>query len=76
MRPDHVHVLSVVRPGADLLDGAEGIAFARDINDVLAKAVAAHPDRFAGFAHLPMRSRKPRPTNLNGQSATLVSAAR
>jgi predicted TIM-barrel fold metal-dependent hydrolase len=51
-----VHVLSSSGPGADLLDGAEGVAFARDINDVLAKAVAAHPDRFAGFAHLPMRS--------------------
>ncbi len=51
-----VHVLSSSGPGADLLDGAEGVAFARDINDVLAKAFAAHPDRFAGFAHLPMRS--------------------
>jgi uncharacterized protein len=51
-----VHVLSASGPGAFLLDGAEGIAFARDINDVLAKAVAAHPDRFAGFAHLPMNS--------------------
>jgi predicted TIM-barrel fold metal-dependent hydrolase len=51
-----VHVLSASGPGANLLHGAEGIAFARDINDVLAKAVAAHPDRFAGFAHLPMNS--------------------
>lgn len=51
-----MQVLSVSGPGADLVDGAEGIAFARDINNVLAKAVAAHPDRFAGFAHLPMRS--------------------
>jgi uncharacterized protein len=51
-----VHVLSSSGPGADLLDGADGIAFARDINDVLAEAVSAHPDRFVGFAHLPMRS--------------------
>ncbi len=51
-----VHVLSASGPGANLLQGGEGIAFARDINDVLAKAVAAHPDRFAGFAHLPMNS--------------------
>jgi uncharacterized protein len=51
-----VHVLSASGPGADLLDGNEGIAFARDINDVLAKAVAVHPDRLAGFAHLPMNS--------------------
>src|SRR6201995_4672569 len=51
-----VHVLSASGPGAFLLQGAEGIAFARDINDVLGKAVAAHPDRFAGFAHLSINS--------------------
>jgi uncharacterized protein len=51
-----VQVLSVSGPGADLLDGEDGVAFARDINDHLAKAVAAHPDRLAGFAHLPMRA--------------------
>jgi predicted TIM-barrel fold metal-dependent hydrolase len=51
-----VQVLSATGPGAYLLDGAEGVAFARDINDVLGKAVAAHPGRLAGFAHLPMRS--------------------
>jgi predicted TIM-barrel fold metal-dependent hydrolase len=51
-----VHVLSASGPGAYLLHGSEGIAFARDVNDVLAKAVAAHPRRFAGFAHLPMNS--------------------
>jgi uncharacterized protein len=51
-----VHVLSASGPGAYLLDGNEGIAFARDINDMLAKAVASHPDRLAGFAHLPMNS--------------------
>jgi uncharacterized protein len=51
-----VHVLSASGPGAFLLHGDEGIAFASDINDVLAKAVAAQPNRFAGFAHLPMNS--------------------
>jgi uncharacterized protein len=51
-----VHVLSASGPGASQLEGAAGEAFARDINDVLGKAVAAHPDRFAGFAHLPMNS--------------------
>jgi uncharacterized protein len=51
-----VHVLSASGPGANLLHGTEGVGFARDINDVLAKGVAAHPDRFAGFAHLPMNS--------------------
>jgi predicted TIM-barrel fold metal-dependent hydrolase len=51
-----VQVLSLTGPGADLVAGAEGIALARDINDALAKAIAEHPDRFAGFAHLPMQS--------------------
>jgi uncharacterized protein len=49
-----VQVLSASGPGADLLDPAESIPFARDYNDVLAKRVAEHPDRLAGFAHLPM----------------------
>src|ERR1700722_9331734 len=51
-----VQVLSASGPGADLVDGAEGVSVARDMNDVLARAIAARPDRFAGFAHLPMRS--------------------
>jgi predicted TIM-barrel fold metal-dependent hydrolase len=49
-----VHVLSASGPGADLLDPAESIPFARDYNDALARRVAEHPDRLAGFAHLPM----------------------
>lgn len=49
-----VQVLSASGPGADLLPPAEGAAFARDLNDTLARAVAEHPDRYAGFAHLPM----------------------
>jgi uncharacterized protein len=51
-----MHVLSLAGPGANLLDGAEGIALARDINDILADSIAEYPERFAGFAHLPMRS--------------------
>jgi len=51
-----VQVLSASGPGADLADGAEGVSLARDMNDLLAKTVSEHPDRFAGFAHLPMRS--------------------
>lgn len=49
-----VQVLSLVGPGADILPGADGVAFARGTNDTLARAVAEHPDRYAGFAHLPM----------------------
>lgn len=49
-------VLSLSGPGADLVDGPEGASLARDINDALAKTISEYPDRFAGFAHLPMRS--------------------
>lgn len=50
-----VQVVSASMPGADLLDGADGIAFAQATNDMLAGAVKRHPRRLAGFAHLPMR---------------------
>jgi uncharacterized protein len=51
-----VQVLSLAGPGADLVDGAAGLALARELNDALAAAVREHPDRFAGFAHLPIAS--------------------
>jgi uncharacterized protein len=51
-----MHVLSLAGPGADLVEGSDGTALAHDINDALANAIAAYPDRFAGFAHLPMAS--------------------
>jgi predicted TIM-barrel fold metal-dependent hydrolase len=41
---------SVVAPRS----GDEGVKLARQSNDQLAEAIAAHPDRFAGFASLPM----------------------
>lgn len=49
-----VQVLSGPGPGAELLPPAEGLAFAQEYNDRLAAAIARHPDRFFGFAHLPM----------------------
>jgi predicted TIM-barrel fold metal-dependent hydrolase len=51
-----VQVLSNSGPGPDLLSGADGIALARELNDHLAAAVARHPDRFAGFASLPLQT--------------------
>jgi predicted TIM-barrel fold metal-dependent hydrolase len=51
-----VQVLSASGPGADLVDGADGVTLACKTNDALAEAIARHPDRFAGFAHLPMRA--------------------
>jgi len=46
-----VQVLSP--PGMQTFPAAEAVALARDANDQLAAAIAAHPDRFAGFATLP-----------------------
>jgi uncharacterized protein len=51
-----VQVLSISGPGPDLVPGPDGIAMAREINDHLAAAIAKHPDRFAGFAALPLQS--------------------
>ena len=51
-----MQVLSGTGPGPDLVAGPDGIAMARELNDHLAEAIARHPDRFAGFAVLPMQS--------------------
>jgi len=51
-----MQVLSGAGPGPDLVPGADGVAMAREMNDHLAAAIARHPDRFAGFAVLPMQS--------------------
>ena len=48
-----VQVLSYTAPGVQVLPAAEAIPLARDANDQLAAAIAAHPERFAGFATLP-----------------------
>ena len=51
-----VQVLSNSGPGPDLVPGPDGVAMARETNDHLAKAISHHPDRFAGFAALPLQS--------------------
>ena len=51
-----VQVLSNTGPGPDLVPGPDGVGIAREMNDHLAAAIARHPDRFAGFAVLPMQS--------------------
>jgi|1186.fasta_scaffold75898_1 predicted TIM-barrel fold metal-dependent hydrolase len=48
-------VLSVNLPGVDLFDPANAVAIAREANDELLELVAAHPDRLAAFATLPMQ---------------------
>jgi uncharacterized protein len=50
-----MQVLSNSGPGPDLVPGPDGVAIARELNDHLATAIARHPDRFAGFATLPMQ---------------------
>jgi uncharacterized protein len=49
-----VQVLSVAGPGADLVPGQQGIDLACAYNDALAEACVRHPDRYHGFAHVPM----------------------
>ena len=51
-----VQVLSNSGPGPDLVAGPDGVVMARETNDHLAKIVAGRPDRFAGFAALPLQS--------------------
>jgi uncharacterized protein len=48
-----VQILSYTTPGTQVLSASEAVPLARDANDQVALAVAAHPDRFAGFATLP-----------------------
>jgi gamma-resorcylate decarboxylase len=51
-----IAVLSLASNGIqDVLDRADAAAIAREANDALADVVAAHPDRFAAFAALPMQ---------------------
>ena len=49
-----LQVLSVSGPGADIASPDTAPALARAFNDALARVAAGHPDRYAGFAHLPM----------------------
>jgi predicted TIM-barrel fold metal-dependent hydrolase len=48
-------VLSVNIPGLDWFESADAETIARDTNDELYALVAAHPDRLAAFAALPMQ---------------------
>ncbi len=51
-----VQVLSSSGPGPDIVPGPDGVAMSREMNEYLAAAIARHPDRFAGFATLPMQA--------------------
>ena len=49
-----VNVLSVTTPALHNLEAEESVTLARSTNDVLAATVRANPERFQGFATLPM----------------------
>src|SRR5579884_3254786 len=48
-----IQVLSHTAAGIPQIPASEAVPLARAINDQLAAAIHAHPDRFAGFATLP-----------------------
>ncbi len=50
-----MQVLSLSASGLDKLDQTTRTSLVRECNDALAEAVSAHPDRFAGFAHLALQ---------------------
>ena len=50
-----MQLLSHSVPGPEMLDPSEAVELARQANDAVAVAVTRHPDRFRGFATLPMR---------------------
>jgi aminocarboxymuconate-semialdehyde decarboxylase len=50
-----VHALSLMPPMVYWADGALGVRLARIVNDALAEATRAHPDRFMGLAILPLQ---------------------
>jgi predicted TIM-barrel fold metal-dependent hydrolase len=48
-------VMSLAAMGFDALDAATATALAQDVNDELAAAVSAHPERLGGFATLGLK---------------------
>jgi aminocarboxymuconate-semialdehyde decarboxylase len=50
-----IHALSLMPPMVYWADAALGLRVARIVNDALAEAARAHPDRFIGLATLPMQ---------------------
>jgi aminocarboxymuconate-semialdehyde decarboxylase len=50
-----MHALSLMPPMVYWADGALGVRLARLVNDALAEATRAHPDRFVALATLPLQ---------------------
>lgn len=53
-----MQVLSLTSPVADLVPAEEAVKICREANDITKKHIDEHPDRFAGFATLPMSDPK------------------
>src|ERR1700759_1361354 len=49
-----VQVLSVTTTGVEGVEPPHAVSLARDANDLMARTIRAHPDRFEGFATLPV----------------------
>ena len=66
-------ILSHTVPGVQgLLDGPSAVTAAREINDFLAaEVIAARPDRFAGFASIPLQDPTEAPRELERAVTTL-----
>jgi aminocarboxymuconate-semialdehyde decarboxylase len=60
-----VHALSLNPPMVYWGDGALGIRLARIVNDAMAEATQAHPDRFVALATLPMQDPEAAVSELN-----------
>ncbi|RAI44374.1 hypothetical protein [Rhodoplanes roseus] len=71
-----VQVVSQSGPNADLLPPDEAPAMARAYNDRPKQMVDAHPDRFAGFAHLPMTAPEAAADDLQCASDTIRTGGR
>jgi predicted TIM-barrel fold metal-dependent hydrolase len=48
-------VISLTTPGVEQFEPALGVKLAREANDILAEGIAKHPDRYKGFAALPIQ---------------------
>ena len=68
---DRTRGLRLAGPGVQIeRDTMTAIAKARKANDFLAGEILKHPDRYSGFAHLPMQDARPPPTNSNAACAS------
>ena len=54
-----VQVLSLTTPGVQALCEGQAIAMSRQVNDLTAETVRRRPDRFQGFATLPLATPEP-----------------